>query len=301
MPTVEAARPGQVITNSIGMKLVLLPAGEFMMGSGESAEVLAKAFDTKAEFFEDEHPQHRVTITRPFYLGAHEVTLGQFLRFYHDAKYKTEAERDGKGGYGYTGDKDKPFAQNPKFVAWNTGFPQKDDHPVVNVSWNDAVAFCEWLSGKEGKTYRLPTEAEWEYACRAGSTRRWWFGDDAEGLAQVANVEDASSKVEFPAWRTISGRDGYVFTAPVGSFRANAWGLYDMHGNVYEWCSDGYAEDYYSASPAVDPKGADSAGYRVLRGGGWTSDPRYTGSASRTRSTPDYRYCHYGFRLARTP
>ena len=113
---------------------------------------------------------------------------------------------------------------------------------MVNVSWNDAVAFCEWLSRQEGQTYRLPTEAEWEYACRAGTTTRYCSGDDAETLAAVANVADATAKAKFPDWATIAARDGYVFTAPVGRFRANAWGLHDMHGNVWEWCSDGYAE-----------------------------------------------------------
>ncbi len=109
---------------------------------------------------------------------------------------------------------------------------------MVNVSWNDAVAFCKWLSKKEGNTYRLPTEAEWEYACRAGTTTRYYSGDDPETLAKVGNVADATAKAKFPDWKyTIKASDGYVFTSPVGSFQPNAFGLYDMHGNAWQWCA----------------------------------------------------------------
>ncbi|OHB82971.1 MAG: hypothetical protein A2V98_07465 [Planctomycetes bacterium RBG_16_64_12] len=221
--------------NSIGMKMVLIPAGRFLMGSRESAEELAKAFSAwhaKPEYFETEYPAHRVRITKPFYLGAHEVTVGQFRKFVEDSAYKTDAEKDGKGGWGFNPSTGK-VEQKPECTWRNAGFEQTDEHPVVNVSWNDAVAFCEWLSRKEGKTYRLPTEAEWEYACRAGTTTRYYHGDDPEGLATVGNVADTTAKAKFPKWTwTIQKSDGYVFTAPVGRFRANAFGLSDMHGNV---------------------------------------------------------------------
>ena len=140
------------------MKLVLIPAGEFLMGSPDS--------DKDAE--DDEKPQHRVRITRPFYLGAHEVTRGQFRRFVDETGYRTEAEKNDAGGLGYDA-QSKKLKQDRKFNWLNPGFEQTDEHPVVNVSWNDSVAFAEWLSRKEGRTYRLPTEAEWEYACRAGT------------------------------------------------------------------------------------------------------------------------------------
>ena len=164
----------QQITNSIGMKLTLIPAGEFMMGSGESAEATAAFFNKsygedllKADYFKDEHPQHRVRITKPFYLGTYHVTRGQFRQFVKDTGYKTDAEKGEKpGAFGWNPDK-KESDFNEKYSWRNAGFEQTDEHPVVNVSWNDAVAFCKWLSKKEGKTYRLPTEAEWEYACRA--------------------------------------------------------------------------------------------------------------------------------------
>ena len=132
------------------------------------------------------------------------------------------------------------------------------------MSWNDAVAFCKWLSKKEGKTYRLPTEAEWEYACRAGTTTRYYSGDDPETLAKVGNVADATFKAKFPDWKcTIKASDGYVFTAPVGKFKPNAFGLYDMHGNAWQWCADWYGEEYYAKSPVDDPTGPDSGPHSV--------------------------------------
>ena len=261
----KAAGGKKQITNSIGMKLTLIPAGEFLMGSGESAEATAAFFNKtyggdllKADFFKDEHPQHRVRITKPFYLGTYHVTRGQFRQFVADRLQDRRGEGREAGGLGLGPDK-KEFGFNEKYSWRNAGFEQTDEHPVVNVSWNDAVAFCKWLSRKEGKTYRLPTEAEWEYACRAGTTTRYYSGDDPETLAKVGNVADATAKAKFPDWKcTIKASDGYVFTSPVGSFRPNAFGLYDMHGNAWQWCADWYGKEYYATSPADDPTGPDS-------------------------------------------
>ena len=124
-------------------------------------------------------------------------------------------------------------------TGWrNSGFEQTDGHPVVNVSWNDAQAFCDWLSRKESKKYCLPTEAQWEYACRGRTQTRFYFGDDEEDLAKYGNVADASARKKFPDWSwTIKADDGYVFTAPVGHYQPNGFGLYDMHGNVWQWCA----------------------------------------------------------------
>lgn len=288
-PLVENVRP-KAFTNSIGMKLVLIPAGEFLMGSPES--------DRNAD--DDEKPQHRVRITRPFYLGAYEVTVGQFRKFVEDTGYKTDAEKDGQGGVGYNAEKNELEGRKPQYSWQNTGFAQGDEHPVVNVSWNDAVAFCEWLSRKEGKKYRLPTEAEWEYACRAGTTTRYYCGDDPEGLAEVGNVADAAAKAKFPGWRfTIEARDGYVFTAPVGRFRPNGFGVYDMHGNVWEWCADWYDGEYYGRSPVDDPPGPSSGAFRVFRGGGWLSGAAGVRAADRDHGGPGIRYYDLGFRVCR--
>jgi sulfatase modifying factor 1 len=227
------------------------------------------------------------------------VTRGQFRRFVDYAGYQTEAEKDGKGGYGWN-EETKKFEQNPRYTWQNTGFEQTDEHLVVNVSWNDAQAFTAWLSRKEGKTYRLPTEAEWEYACRAGSASRYSSGDDPEGLAAVGNVADGTARQKYPEWTwAIAARDGYVHTAPVGRYNPNAWGLFDMHGNVWEWCSDGYAANYYKQSPVDDPPGMSVASFRVARGGGWfNSPPRDARSANRNGSEPGNRGSILGFRLA---
>ena len=292
----------KLLTNTLGMKLTLIPSGEFRMGSTDAdiEAVLKLDASLKKETFADEQPQHRVRITKPFYMGVHEVTKGQFAAFVKDKSYKTDAERDGKGGYGFDGEK---FEQKPEYTWKNVGFPQTDDHPVVNVSWNDAVAFCEWLSAKEGQTYQLPSEAQWEYACRAGTTSLWWHGADAEGLARIGNVADGTAKEKFSNFKgTITAKDGYVFTAPVGRFRANAFGLHDMHGNAFEWCQDGYDEGVYATRTGVtsDPVNVSTVARRVLRGGSWFNDTWYTRSANRYRYSPDDRGSSSGFRVSRT-
>jgi formylglycine-generating enzyme required for sulfatase activity len=260
-PARSSVLPTEVV-NSIGMKLKLIPAGEFLMGSPESDR----------DAYENEKPQHRVWITQPFYLGIHPVTRGQFQRFVEATRYQTDAEKDGQGKWG----------QDPKFTWRSPGFDQTDDHPVVNVSWNDATAFSAWLSRQEGQEYRLPTEAEWEYACRAGTTTRLSFGDDEDALGQYA-------------WYAANSKDQ---THPVGEKKPNAFGLYDMHGNVWEWCWDGYDAAYYQKSPAVDPRGPDPASDRVFRGGSQNNEPRYARSAYRYGFEPDTRHDYLGFRLA---
>src|SRR5262249_15725267 len=223
------------IRNSLGMKLVLVPAGKFLMGSPKDEQDRL-----------DDEEQHEVEITQRFYLGKHEVTVGQFKAFVKDANYRTEAEKDGKSGRACAG---KEFVQKPEFTWKSIHFAQADDHPVVVVSWNDAVAFCAWLSKKEGKTYRLPTEAEWEYACRAGTKSRFNTGDKEDDLKVAGNIADAALKAKWAeVFWAVRWDDGFPFTAPVGKYQANAFGLYDMHGNAWEWCSDWYGEDYYGKS-----------------------------------------------------
>ena len=255
----KQASEGQTqITNSIGMKLTLVPSGEFMMGSGESTEKTF-AFFTKnygfdpllgADYFVSEHPRHLVRITRPFYLGTFHVTRGQFREFVKDSGYATDAERADKPGAFVWGPLEGGKLAFKGGYSWRkTAFPQTDEHPVVNVSWNDAVAFCKWLGRKEHKVYRLPTEAEWEYACRAGTKTRYYSGDDPETLSKVGNIADATFLAEFPICEcAIKASDGYVFTAPIGEFRPNTFGLYDMLGNAGQYCADRYSAHYYAGS-----------------------------------------------------
>ena len=258
------------ITNSIGMKLVFIPSGELMMGSHESAQDTAEFFNRMyhhdrmtANGFDDEHPEHRVRITKPFYLGACHVTRGQFRKFVADTGYMTDVEKPGTVGW----DSDNKRSESGRRYSWRyMDFEQTDEHPVVDVSWNDAVAFCLWLSGKEGKTYRLPTEAEWEYACRAGTTTRYYWGDYPEWFAKVANEADAKAMVKLRNWLATKDSGVYRVTAPAGSFAPNAFGLYDMHGNGWQWCSDWYDEKSYAASPRND---SNRSGLRKLPRPSW--------------------------------
>ena len=256
----SGARPPakvQTVTNSIGMKLKLVPAGEFQMGSTE---------------YDDEKPIHRVTISRPFYLGVYPVTQREYMQL---------------------------IKKNPSHFSGN------DRLPVESVSWFDAVAFCNELGRKEGLKpfytingqsvevpdwngpgYRLPTEAEWEYVCRAGTTTRFSFGDNEKVLGEHAWYDQNSGKQ----------------THPVGEKKPNPFGLFDMHGNVWEWCWDWYDARYYSdGSLCIDPKGQQiGGGARVLRGGAWNFNAFNVRSALRYGVAPAKRYRHYGFRLART-
>jgi formylglycine-generating enzyme required for sulfatase activity len=281
------------LVNSVGMRLVRIPAGEFLMGSSEQEE----------GHVANEAPQHRVRITRPLEMGAHEVTNAQFGAFVEATGYLTEAERDAGGGFGIDFERAE-VVQDPKHDWRNPGFPgftPGPDHPVLMISWNDAEAFCRWLSTKEGRTYRLPTEAEWEYAARAGTTTPWWTGSDPGALATAANTADAALRARVPKAGWAAGwSDGFPFLAPVGSYRPNALGLYDMTGNAWEWCHDWYDADYYASSPPDDPTGPEIGSFRTIRGGGWFNDARQNRSAQRIYFNPTFRYCLLsGFRVVR--
>lgn len=297
--TSPAALPPE-ITNSLAMKLALVPAGEFAMGSSETAAELADALGPLPEGFDDadEHPEHRVRIGRPFYFGVTEVTVGQFRRFAAATGYQTDSQRDPNGGWGYDAQA-KTAINGPQFDWRNPGFAQHDQSPVVNVSWNDARAFCDWLSQAETRRYRLPTEAEWEYACRAGTTTHFYSGDSVNDLQRVANLLDQSAHEALPAVKNSGDNaDHWAFTAPVASLTSNQFGLFDMHGNVAEWCGDWYGKQYYADSPADDPpRGPDEGQYRVLRGGSWIHPAVRCRSAYRGFDAPNFRSGYVGFRI----
>jgi formylglycine-generating enzyme required for sulfatase activity len=242
------AQSPKELTNSIGMKLVLIPKGTFMMGSPESEQGRDK----------DEETQHEVTISKDYYLGVYEVTQTQY---------------------------EKVMGKNPSHFQGAIVGNENTDLPVDNVSWEDAVEFCKKLSDlpeekKTGRVYRLPTEAEWEYACRAGSKTAYSF-DDEEGLLP-----------EYGWFNRNSSRR----THTVGLLEQNAWGLYDMHGNVWEWCSDWYGD--YPKGAVSDPSGPKVGSIRVIRGGSWYYEAAYCRSALRFRGTPVARNRELGFRLA---
>lgn len=299
--------------NSLDMAFVKIPAGEFLMGSDESPAALAAAFpQLPPERFAklgDEAPVHRVRITHAFWLGQTEVTVGQFRRFLAASGYVPESVADGTGGYGWRADYDPASSprgdafegRQPRYSWVNPGFAQTDEHPVVNITWNDAQALAAWLTKTEGRHYRLPTEAEWEYACRAGTRSRYSSGDDPQSLLKAANVFDADSARFWPRWQAMAlqGSDGYAFTAPVASFAPNAWGLYDMHGNAWEWVADWHGDDYYAHSPLDDPQGPAEGVVRVRRGGSWHTWPFYARAAFRNWNDPGTRYTLVGMRLLR--
>ena len=281
----------EIIEPITGMRLAFVPVGKFMMGSPETEKGREK----------DEGPQRQVTIPKPFYMGVHEVTRGQFERFVADCEYKTDAEEEG-WAWAWAGE----FYEKVNGASWRKpGFEQTDEHPVTEVTHNDATDFCAWLAGRKGVgvllptevgvTVRLPTEAQWEYACRAGSTTRFSFGDDDADLHKHGNYCERSCSADH-SWKVREHTDGHGKTAPVGNFKPNAFGLYDMHGNVMEWCSDWYAASY-ADERSRDPQGPGSGTYRVLRGSSWFFGPTYCRSANRRGLPPDSRNYYLGFRI----
>jgi formylglycine-generating enzyme required for sulfatase activity len=241
------AQAPKEITNSIGMKLMLIPKGTFMMGSPESEKGR-----------QEEETQHEVTISKDYYLGVYEVTQAQY---------------------------EKVMGKNPSHFQGAIVGNENADLPVENVSWDDAVEFCKKLSDlpeekKAGRVYRLPTEAQWENACRAGSKSAYLF-DDEEGLLPEYGWFNRNS----------SNR-----THTVALLEPNAWGLYDMHGNVFEWCSDWYGE--YPKGAVSDPTGPKVGSDRVCRGGSWDFEAANCRSAFRNWNYPSLRLDYYGLRVA---
>jgi len=245
-PEIRSNMPTHIIINNIGMKLARIEPGEFMMGSP----------DNEIDRDYDESPQHSVKLTKGFYMGITEVTQGQWFMVMET----------------------NPWSGESKVL-------EHSDRPAVYISWDNAVEFCRKLSQRDGRTYRLPTEAEWEYACRAGTKTAYSFGDDKNKLEDYGWFNDNSTAVD------------WEYAQVVGQKKANPRGLFDMHGNVSEWCSDWYDANYYSNSPSVDPKGPATGRNRVLRGGSWGGKQELCRSPNRNWTTPGVRNHIYGFRV----
>lgn len=247
MATAKGVRsvPVRTYINSVGMRFVWIPPGEFMMGSPETEPGR-----------HDDETLHRVEITEGFFMSTTEVTVGQWKQFLKRTKHDWNREA---------------------ILALTS---PTDEHPVAHVSHDDAVAFCKWLSTVDKGTYRLPTEAEWEYACRAGSDAAFTWGSEPNKKLMACDTKSASSE-------------------PVAGYPANRWGLHDMHGNVWEWCRDWFARGAYADHAAKNPTGPESGDAHVIRGGSWQDSADYCRAANRSGRWPTERYEDLGFRVVR--
>ncbi len=284
--SVVLQQEGSSLLSELGIELVTIPAGSFQMGS-----------DTGDD---DEKPVHRVTLRNGFKMMRHEVTRGQFRQFAEATGYRTDAEKNAGGKEGCyaessTGSNKWDWRD---WANWkNVGYSQADNHPVACISYNDAKAFADWLARETGQKFRLPSESEWEYAARAGSQSDYSFGSRKEALCRHGNGADQTAKTQYTAWTTNNCEDGYVYTAPVGSFQANSFGLYDMHGNVWEWTQDCWNDSYQGSPGNGSVWTTGDCGRRVLRGGSWGGKPNWLRSANRTWLGTATRSLNYGFRL----
>jgi len=277
---------------------VLIHGGEFTMGSpkSETGRTETKSI-SQHRWIDYSETQHQVRVSN-FCMSRYAVTVAEFSRFVEASRYRTEAENVGSG----------QIISNGKYtvgkgVNWRHGVSgsvrsqSEENHPVLRVSWNDAVAYCKWLSAKSGRHFRLPTEAEWEYACRAGSGTPFNTGENI-------TTSQANYNGNYP-YNNYPKGDARQNTVPVDSFAPNAWGLYNMHGNVFEWCSDWYSGMYYDECKAkgmvTDPAGPAMGSYRVIRGGSWLNNAVYCRSADRRFSSPHNKLSLLGFRLVLMP
>ena len=264
-------------------EMVVVPAGSYRMGSPPHEQGRG----------DDEGPVHRVTFAAPFAVGKYEVTVAEFGRFVDETGYSAgsscvtyeNGEFESRAGRGWR----------------NPGFGQSGAHPVACVNWNDAQAYVAWLSRETGEKYRLPSESEWGYAARAGTATARYWGAGESGQCRHANGVDASAEERYSDWTTVAScKDGYVHTAPVGSFAANGWRLHDMLGNVWEWTEDCWNGSYAGAPANGSAWQYGDCAAHVLRGGSWSNSPSDLRAANRGRNSSGYRYYFVGFRVART-
>jgi len=281
-----------------GMEFVWVKGGCYQMGQSEvEKRYLIKERGKKKYDYDNENPQHRVCVD-DLYVGKHEVTVGQFRKFVNATGYRTDAEKNSGGNNGCYTTKDGRWGWRAGYDWESPGFSQQSSQPVVCVSWNDSQEYIDWLNRQTGKIYRLATEAEWEYAARGGTATMRFWGDDADQACTYANVADQSESPSGLIWNNEHEcNDSYWFTAPVGHYRPNSFGLYDMLGNVWEWCNDWYGSDYYRTSPSNNPQGPSSGSYCVYRGGSWRNRPGSVRSAGRYGASPGLRSFYVGFRV----
>lgn len=286
-----AAQPAQHAFRDCPLcpEMVAIPAGQFVMGAApdeEEREHLAAPFRGRSQ------PQRRIT-AHAFAAGRHEITRGQFRAF---------AEATGHRGSSCFVWNGNDFELDPHKDWRNTGYAQDDTHPVVCVSWEDATTYARWLSRETGKRYRLLSEAEWEYAARAGTTSARYWGEDASRLCDYANGADATATAQLAAarrWGSAACNDRHAHTAPAGSYRANAFGLHDMLGNAGEWTQDCWNADYRGAPAGQQAWIGGDCALRAVRGGAWDDAPTGLRAAYRVGSPITIRLYSRGFRVAR--
>ena len=275
-------------------EMIVVPAGEFEMGSPGSESGRNR----------NEGPKHKVILAAPFAIGRTELTRGQFAAFVRESRYSMA------GTNCWYWNEQKMQGENYQHdISWqNPGYAQQDDHPVVCVDWNNAKAYLAWLTKKSGKEYRLPTEAEWEYAARAGTeTARPW-GEGADGGCRFANLLDAAAGQRIGGAKGRVGArrelhdcdDGFAYTAPMGRLLPNGFGIHDMIGNVSEWTADCWNESYEGAPVEGSAWLSGDCARRVERGGNWFSQPDFTRSGRRGRVAAENRDQLRGFRVARS-
>jgi formylglycine-generating enzyme required for sulfatase activity len=258
--------------------MVVLPAGRFKQGSANTVGSSPS-----------ERPPHEVVIDYSLAISQNDVTVGDFHEFI------AATNRDMRGCDIYDG----AWHREPAAGWRSPGFPQNALHPVTCVSWNDAAAYARWLSSKTAHRYRLPSASEWEYASRTGAEAvRSWDSSGSDACAN-ADVADQSAARRYPGWSVFTCDDGYVYTAPVGSFKANTFGLNDMLGNVFQWTQDCWHDDYVGAPTDGSARSDGDCAEHELRGGSWFSSPAYVRASYRNRFAPDYRTSSVGFRLVR--
>jgi len=293
-----------VFTNSAGQVLVRLPPATFYIGSTDEQKKWALKNGGRKNWIKNEGLPTPVELTYPFYIGQTEVTIAQYRQFVEATGYSSDAHR-GILPLTWT-DQELMWQPNPDRSWEYTGWAQTEDHPVVCLTWQDAHKFCEWLTRYEqeqerittNQHYRLPTEAEWQYACRGTQTTHFAWGNDPEDAQYYANVVDATPHPDGRVWKTATYYpwiDGYVFTAPVGQFKPNAFNLYDMHGNAWEWCENRFYRN--RGEKLTNPISGAPWGKHILHGGSWDNNAGSFRCTTRRTTRKHFSSDTTGFRV----